>query len=230
MKSIVKVFIFLTVFVVAACQASSTQKESIDSDSTKVDSAFLSIEEDSVISNVEEEESPDAKIVNKFFRNFLFMNDGCLNTKKGVIRLAKAFRKEMKNNIEFAKACARYNTKDENDNSIKNHAVMDSYYTDEGDEGDMWIYEFEYDINLIKPLDDGREKITIRYYITTPVPNIAKETWHPYLAYANFCGTRETDVNFDKSNNTLDLGNFFIGKKDEFPYHISDGYISFIFD
>ena len=151
-------------------------------------------------------------IVNNFFKNFQEKNDGWTKTEKGHKKLVAAFKKKITTDIEFAKACASYNTSLEYDNSIANSESISSYNKDDGEEGEIKAFDFVIDVQLIKPLYNGQKTISVKYEIISTIPSTVEEHWKPYIKNVNYCSTFDSFLK-NSYDGTLNLGCYIVTNK-----------------
>ena len=151
-------------------------------------------------------------IVDKFFIDFQMENDGWTKTEKGHKKLIAAFKKKITTDIEFAKACASYNTTYEYANSITISESIASYDKNDGEEGEIKAFDFVIKVPLIKPLYNGQKLISVKYEIISLIPSTVEEHWKPYIKNVNYCSTFDS---FLKSSyiGTLNLGCYIVTNK-----------------
>ena len=151
-------------------------------------------------------------IVNNFFEDFQEKNDGWTKTEKGHKKLVAAFKKKITTDIEFAKACASYNTALEYDNSITDSESISSYSRDDGEEGELKAFDFIIDVQLIKPLYNGQKTISVKYEIISTIPSTVEEHWKPYIKNVNYCSTFASFLK-NSYDGTLNLGCYIVTNK-----------------
>lgn len=151
-------------------------------------------------------------IVDNFFKDFQEKNDGWTKTEKGHKKLVAAFKKKITTDIEFAKACASYNTALEYDNSIANSESISSYDKDDGEEGEIKAFDFVIDVQLIKPLYNGQKTISVKYEIISTIPSTVEEHWKPYIKNVNYCSTFASFLK-NSYDGTLNLGCYIVTNK-----------------
>ena len=151
-------------------------------------------------------------IVDKFFIDFQKKNDGWTKTEKGHKKLVDAFKKKITTDIEFAKACASYNTTYEYANSITISESIARYDKNDGEEGEIKAFDFVINVQLIKPLYNGQKTISVKYEIISLIPSTVEEHWKPYIKNVNYCNTIGS---FLKSSydGTLNLGCYIVANK-----------------
>ena len=150
--------------------------------------------------------------VDNFFKDFQEKNDGWTKTEKGHKKLVAAFKKKITTDVEFAKACASYNTSSEYSNSIANSESISSYDKGDGEEGEIKAFDFVIDVQLIKPLYNGQKTISVKYEIISTIPSTAEEHWKPYIKNVNYCSTFDSFLK-NSYDGTLNLGCYIVTNK-----------------
>jgi len=200
MKKIFYLFIFeLLALPFVSCQQRSNNPVSSVVDSVAVEPVSMG----------------KTEIVDAFFKDFQEKNDGWTKTEAGHKKLAEAFKKKITSDIDFAKACATYNTEYQyTDNPITRSESISPYSKDDGEEGEIKAFDFVIKVKLLKPLYNGQKEISVKYEIINTIPSTIEEHWRPYVEQANFCDVFNP---FLKSNYdaTLNLGCYIITKKDK---------------
>lgn len=207
MKKIIIVPAIMICFI-SSCQSPKGNKLSVEE---YQDSALVEEYQDSVPVDYAELDG-NQTIVNNFFKNFQEKNDGWTKTEKGHKKLVAAFKKKITTDIEFAKACASYNTSLEYDNSIANSESISSYNKDDGEEGEIKAFDFVIDVQLIKPLYNGQKTISVKYEIISTIPSTVEEHWKPYIKNVNYCSTFDSFLK-NSYDGTLNLGCYIVTNK-----------------
>ena len=143
------------------------------------------IARDSIAAIDSENHNDGQNIVDEFFKDFQEKNVDWTKTTKGHKKLITAFKNKITTDIQFAKACASYNTKSEYDNSIATTESIYSYSKDDGEEGEIKAFDFVIDVKLVKPLYNGQKEISVKYEIISTIPSTTEEHWRPYII--NYC-------------------------------------------
>ena len=172
------------------------------------------IEEDSVMVVSDDEKS--AAIVNSFFQEFQKNNDAWMKTTEGQNKLVKAFEEKMTTDVEFAKACASYNTHSHYDMGfpVRDSGTISAYDKADGEEGEIKAFDMVISIDLIKPLYNGQKEIRVKYEIISTIPSTVEEHWRPYVDNVNYCSKFNTFLK-NKYDATLDLGCYIVTKNDK---------------
>ena len=207
MKKIIIVPAIMICFI-SSCQSPKGNKLSVEE---YQDSALVEEYQDSVPVDYAELDG-NQTIVDNFFKNFQEKNDGWTKTEKGHKKLVAAFKKKITTYIEFAKACASYNTSLEYDNSIANSESISSYNKDDGEEGEIKAFDFVIDVQLIKPLYNGQKTISVKYEIISTIPSTVEEHWKPYIKNVNYCSTFDSFLK-NSYDGTLNLGCYIVTNK-----------------
>ena len=207
MKKIIIVPAIMICFI-SSCQSPKGNKLSVEE---YQDSALVEEYQDSVPVDYAELDG-NQTIVDNFFKNFQEKNDGWTKTEKGHKKLVAAFKKKITTDIEFAKACASYNTSLEYDNSIANSESISSYNKDDGEEGEIKAFDFVIDVQLIKPLYNGQKTISVKYEIISTIPSTVEEHWKPYIKNVNYCSTFDSFLK-NSYDGTLNLGCYIVTNK-----------------
>ena len=207
MKKIIIVPAIMICFI-SSCQSPKGNKLSVEE---YQDSALVEEYQDSVPVDYAELDG-NQTIVDNFFKNFQEKNDGWTKTEKGHKKLVAAFKKKITTDIEFAKACASYNTSLEYDNSIANSESISSYNKDDGEEGEIKAFDFVIDVQLIKPLYNGQKTISVKYEIISTIPSTVEEHWKPYIKNVNYCSTFASFLK-NSYDGTLNLGCYIVTNK-----------------
>ena len=207
MKKIIIVPAIMICFI-SSCQSPKGNKLSVEE---YQDSALVEEYQDSVPVDYAELDG-NQTIVNNFFKNFQEKNDGWTKTEKGHKKLVAAFKKKITTDIEFAKACASYNTSLEYDNSIANSESISSYNKNDGEEGEIKAFDFVIDVQLIKPLYNGQKTISVKYEIISTIPSTVEEHWKPYIKNVNYCSTFDSFLK-NSYDGTLNLGCYIVTNK-----------------
>ena len=207
MKKIIIVPAIMICFI-SSCQSPKGNKLSVEE---YQDSALVEEYQDSVPVDYTELDG-NQTIVDNFFKNFQEKNDGWTKTEKGHKKLVAAFKKKITTDIEFAKACASYNTSLEYDNSIANSESISSYNKDDGEEGEIKAFDFVIDVQLIKPLYNGQKTISVKYEIISTIPSTVEEHWKPYIKNVNYCSTFDSFLK-NSYDGTLNLGCYIVTNK-----------------
>ena len=207
MKKIIIVPASMICFI-SSCQSPKGNKLSVEE---YQDSALVEEYQDSVPVDYAELDG-NQTIVDNFFKNFQEKNDGWTKTEKGHKKLVAAFKKKITTDIEFAKACASYNTSLEYDNSIANSESISSYNKDDGEEGEIKAFDFVIDVQLIKPLYNGQKTISVKYEIISTIPSTVEEHWKPYIKNVNYCSTFDSFLK-NSYDGTLNLGCYIVTNK-----------------
>ena len=207
MKKIIIVPAIMICFI-SSCQSPKGNKLSV---AEYQDSALVEEYQDSVPVDYAELDG-NQTIVDNFFKNFQEKNDGWTKTEKGHKKLVAAFKKKITTDIEFAKACASYNTSLEYDNSIANSESISSYNKDDGEEGEIKAFDFVIDVQLIKPLYNGQKTISVKYEIISTIPSTVEEHWKPYIKNVNYCSTFDSFLK-NSYDGTLNLGCYIVTNK-----------------
>ena len=161
-----------------------------------------------------ETSSTQTEVVDLFFKDFQEKNDGWTKTEAGHKKLVTAFKEKITSDLEFAKACASYNTEFQyTDNPIRNSESISAYSKDDGEEGEIKAFDFVIDVNLIKPLYNGQKEISVKYEIISTIPSTIEEHWRPYVGNVNYCDVFDSFLK-SKYDATLDLGCYIITRKD----------------
>ena len=129
MKKIFYLFIFeLLALPFVSCQQRSNNPVSSVVDSVAVEPVSMG----------------KTEIVDAFFKDFQEKNDGWTKTEAGHKKLAEAFKKKITSDIDFAKACATYNTEYQyTDNPITRSESISPYSKDDGEEGEIKAFDFD---------------------------------------------------------------------------------------
>lgn len=207
MKKIIIVPAIMICFI-SSCQSPKGNKLSVEE---YQDSALVEEYQDSVPVDYAELDG-NQTIVDNFFKNFQEKNDGWTKTEKGHKKLVAAFKKKITTDIEFAKACASYNTSLEYDNSIANSESISSYNKEDGEEGEIKAFDFVIDVQLIKPLYNGQKTISVKYEIISTIPSTVEEHWKPYIKNVNYCSTFDSFLK-NSYDGTLNLGCYIVTNK-----------------
>ena len=207
MKKIIIVPAIMICFI-SSCQSPKGNKLSV---AEYQDSALVEEYQDSVPVDYAELDG-NQTIVDNFFKNFQEKNDGWTKTEKGHKKLVAAFKKKITTDIEFAKACASYNTALEYDNSITDSESISSYSRDDGEEGELKAFDFIIDVQLIKPLYNGQKTISVKYEIISTIPSTVEEHWKPYIKNVNYCSTFASFLK-NSYDGTLNLGCYIVTNK-----------------
>ena len=207
MKKIIIVPAIMICFI-SSCQSPKGNKLSVEE---YQDSALVEEYQDSVPVDYAELDG-NQTIVDNFFKNFQEKNDGWTKTEKGHKKLVAAFKKKITTDIEFAKACASYNTALEYDNSITDSESISSYSRDDGEEGELKAFDFIIDVQLIKPLYNGQKTISVKYEIISTIPSTVEEHWKPYIKNVNYCSTFASFLK-NSYDGTLNLGCYIVTNK-----------------
>ena len=207
MKKIIIVPAIMICFI-SSCQSPKGNKLSVEE---YQDSALVEEYQDSVPVDYAELDG-NQTIVDNFFKNFQEKNDGWTKTEKGHKKLVAAFKKKITTDIEFAKACASYNTSLEYDNSITDSESISSYSRDDGEEGELKAFDFIIDVQLIKPLYNGQKTISVKYEIISTIPSTVEEHWKPYIKNVNYCSTFASFLK-NSYDGTLNLGCYIVTNK-----------------
>ena len=151
-------------------------------------------------------------VVSNVFEDFKEKNDGRNKQEKRKKKVVAAFKKKITTDIEFAKACASYNTALEYDNSITDSESISSYSRDDGEEGELKAFDFIIDVQLIKPLYNGQKTISVKYEIISTIPSTVEEHWKPYIKNVNYCSTFASFLK-NSYDGTLNLGCYIVTNK-----------------
>ena len=208
MKKIIIVPAIMICFI-SSCQSPKGNKLSVEE---YQDSALVEEYQDSVPVDYAELDG-NQTIVDNFFKNFQEKNDGWTKTEKGHKKLVAAFKKKITTDIEFAKACASYNTSLEYDNSIANSESISSYNKDDGEEGEIKAFDFVIDVQLIKPLYNGQKTIKVKYEIISAIPSTVELHLIPYIENVNYCSTATPFLQNLYDDGILNLGCYIITNK-----------------
>ena len=168
---------------------------------------------DSALAVAQESPSANNALVDAFFKDFQEKNDGWTKTEAGHQKLVEAFKQKITTDIQFAKACACYDTEYEYTNSIKASETISAYNKDDGEEGEIKAFDFVINVDLIKPLYNGQKTISVKYEIISTIPSTIEEHWRPYVEKANYCGTFDSFLK-NGYEATLDLGCYIVTLKE----------------
>ena len=171
------------------------------------------MDSDSIVAVTQESPSANNALVDAFFKDFQEKNDGWTKTEAGHQKLVEAFKQKITTDIQFAKACACYDTKYEYTNSIQASETISSYTKDDGEEGEIKAFDFVINVDLIKPLYNGQKKISVKYEIISTIPSTIEEHWRPYVEKANYCSTFDSFLK-NGYEATLDLGCYIVTFKE----------------
>ena len=159
------------------------------------------------------EEAPKKYIVDAFFKDFQEKNDGWTKTVEGHKKLADAFKEKFVSDLDFAKACATYNTIYKHSAPIRRSSSITSYSKKSGEEGEIKSFDFVIDVDLIKPLYNGQKKISVKYEIINTIPSTVEEHWKPYVKNANYSNVFDSYLK-SSYDATLNLGCYIITEKE----------------
>lgn len=171
------------------------------------------MESDSALAVTQESPSANNALVDAFFKDFQEKNDGWTKTEAGHQKLVEAFKQKITTDIQFAKACACYDTEYEYTNSIKASETISSYSKDDGEEGEIKAFDFVINVDLVKPLYNGQKTISVKYEIISTIPSTIEEHWRPYVEKANYCSTFDSFLK-NGYEATLDLGCYIVTFKE----------------
>ena len=201
MKSLFKLLSAgIIIFSIVACQPNGNSNSSNELDSVAVTPTDLSTEQ--------------VKIVDAFFQDFQEKNDGWTKTTAGHKKLAKAFKEKFVSDLEFAKACASYNTEYQYvDNPIVISESIAPYSKKNGEEGEIKAFDFIINVKLIKPLYNGQKEISVKYEIISCIPSTVEEHWRPYVKNANYSNTFDSFLK-NSYDATINLGCYIVADKE----------------
>lgn len=201
MKSFYKLLtIGILAYSATACQPSGSNNPSNELDSVAVTPTDFA--------------SDQTKIVDSFFKEFQEKNDGWTKTTEGHKRLANAFKEKFISDLEFAKACASYNTEYQHvDNPIIVSESICPYNKTNGEEGEIKAFDFVIKVKLIKPLYNGQDEISVKYEIINSIPSTVKEHWRPYVENANYSNVFDSFLK-NSYDATINLGSYIVTNKE----------------
>ena len=151
-------------------------------------------------------------IIDNFFKDFQEKNDGWIKTYKGHKKLVAAFKKKMTTDIEFAKACASFNSSEYN-KSIVDLKSKGVYEKADGEEGELVAFDYVIVMPLIKPLYNGDETIFVKYEIISAIPSTVELHLIPYIENVNYCSTATPFLQNLYDDGILNLGSYILTNK-----------------
>lgn len=151
-------------------------------------------------------------IIDDFFKDFQEKNDGWTKTEQGHKKLVAAFKKKMTTDIEFAKACASFNSSEYN-KSIVDLKSKGLYEKADGEEGELVAFDYVIVMPLIKPLYNGDETIFVKYKIINTIPSTVEVHFTPYIENVNYCSTATPFLQNLYDDGILNLGSYILTNK-----------------
>lgn len=151
-------------------------------------------------------------IIDDFFIDFQEKNDGWTKTEQGHKKLVAAFKKKMTTDIEFAKACASFNSSEYN-KSIVDLKSKGVYEKADGEEGELVAFDYVIVMPLIKPLYNGDETIFVKYEIISAIPSTVELHLIPYIENVNYCSTATPFLQNLYDDGILNLGSYILTNK-----------------
>ena len=151
-------------------------------------------------------------IIDDFFKDFQEKNDGWTKTEQGHKKLVAAFKKKMTTDIEFAKACASFNSSEYN-KSIVDLKSKGLYEKADGEEGELVAFDYVIVMPLIKPLYNGDETIFVKYKIINTIPSTVEVHLIPYIENVNYCSTATPFLQNLYDDSILNLGSYILTNK-----------------
>ena len=151
-------------------------------------------------------------IIDDFFKDFQEKNDGWTKTEQGHKKLVAAFKKKMTTDIEFAKACASFNSSEYN-KSIVDLKSKGLYEKADGEEGELVAFDYVIVMPLIKPLYNGDETIFVKYKIINTIPSTVEVHLTPYIENVNYCSTATPFLQNLYDDGILNLGSYILTNK-----------------
>lgn len=150
-------------------------------------------------------ETVETDLFDKWFIDFQEENPHWTRTTEGHEKLTKAFEKEMKSNLEFAKSVCQ-------DKAFISECIS-SYDRKDGEHGGIWSFVFIKNVTLKNPLYNGQTEVELAYEIFSTIPATEPHE-RPYLKNVNYSDKFNSyhDINY---SGTLNLGSYIVTKKDK---------------
>ena len=185
--------------VVASVMASCANGNKPTASVADVDSVLVTEEAEAV-----ESEAVQTNLFDKWFADFQEENPHWTRTTEGHKKLTKAFEKEMKSNLEFAKSVCL--------DKVFTSECISSYDRKDGEHGGIWSFVFRKTVTLKNPLYNGQTEVELAYEIFSTIPATEPHE-RPYLENVNYSDKFNPyhDINY---SGTLNLGSYIVTKKD----------------